>query len=314
VRHCLKCISFSPLSGKREGHLHPIPKGNLPFETIHIDHYGPVDNRVSLKKYILLVVDAFSKFVRLFPTKSTNAREAICCLQQFFQSYDKPKTIISDRGSAFTSQEFEDFLKDQEIQHIKIAVGSPQANGQVERVNRVIAPCIAKLSDVGEGCQWYKVLPEIEYAINNTVNRSTGTTPSQLVFGINQQGPCVDRLKDIVQAVVDPPNRDFDIIRDQAAQRTHLSQQRQKRDYDSRHKAPKKYKKGDLVMIRNFESTPGINKKMIPQFRGPYEVSRVLRHDRYVVSDPAGCQNTQRLYSGTWDVNNLRPWKVVADP
>ncbi|EFN72343.1 hypothetical protein EAG_00324, partial [Camponotus floridanus] len=68
------------------------------------------------------------------------------------------------------------------------------------------------------------------------------------------------------------------------------------------------YEKGDLVMIRNFESTPGINKKMIPQFRGPYEISRVLRNDRYVVSDPAGCQNTQRLYSGTWDVNNLRPW------
>lgn len=37
VRNCLKCISFAPVSGKPEGSLHPIPKGNIPFETIHID-------------------------------------------------------------------------------------------------------------------------------------------------------------------------------------------------------------------------------------------------------------------------------------
>lgn len=147
IRYCLKCISFSPTCGKLEGYLHPIPKGNLPFETIHVDHFGPVDKRVSFKKYILLIVDAFSKFVRLFATKTTSSKETIYYLQQFFQNYNKPKTIISDQGSAFTSQEFKNFLKEQDVQHIKIAVGSPQANGQAERINRIIAPCIAKLSN-----------------------------------------------------------------------------------------------------------------------------------------------------------------------
>lgn len=94
VRYCLKCISFSPVYGKPEGYLHPIPKGNLPFEIVHIDHFGPVDNQVSLKKYILLIEDAFSKFVRLFATKTTKAKETICCLQQFFQSYNKPKWLF----------------------------------------------------------------------------------------------------------------------------------------------------------------------------------------------------------------------------
>lgn len=98
------------------------PKGNLPFEIIHIDHFGPAD-QASLKKYILLVVNAFSKFVRLFATKTTNAKETICYLQQFFQSYNKPKVVISDRGSAFTSIDFGNFLKEQDVQHIKIAVG-----------------------------------------------------------------------------------------------------------------------------------------------------------------------------------------------
>lgn len=48
-------------------------------------------------------------------------------------------------------------------------------------------------------------------------------------------------------------------------------------------------------MIRNFDNTPGINQKMIPQFRGPYEITKILTYNRYVISDLPGLQNTQRL-------------------
>lgn len=34
---CLKCMYYSPVSGKVEGTLHNIPKGNIPFDVIHID-------------------------------------------------------------------------------------------------------------------------------------------------------------------------------------------------------------------------------------------------------------------------------------
>lgn len=57
---------------------------------------------------------------------------------------------------------------------------------------------------------------EIEYSINNTVNRSTGKSPSQIIFGMDQRGPCTDRLKDLLETVDNPPNRDLSIIRDQA--------------------------------------------------------------------------------------------------
>lgn len=65
---------------------------------------------------------------------------------------------------------------------------------------------------------------------------------------------------------------------------------------------------GDLVMIRNFENTPGISKKIIPQYRGPYEISKILKNNRYIISDPPGVQNTQRPYNGTWNVDNIRSW------
>lgn len=47
-------------------------------------------------------------------------------------------TIVSDRGTSFTSEAFEEFVNDYSIKHVKVATGSPQSNGQVERVNRFL--------------------------------------------------------------------------------------------------------------------------------------------------------------------------------
>lgn len=45
IANCLKCIAFSPSVGRGEGFLNVIPKGNAPFVTYHIDHYGPIDKQ-----------------------------------------------------------------------------------------------------------------------------------------------------------------------------------------------------------------------------------------------------------------------------
>lgn len=67
-------------------------------------------------------------------------------------------------------------------------------------------------------------------------------------------------------------------------------------------------------MIKNFDNASGVSKKMIPQFHGPYEIAKALRNNRYIIIDPPGFQNTQRLYKGIWDVNNIRPWLTPKDP
>jgi len=41
-----------------------IAQGNVPFEIIHIDHYGPVDNGRT-KKYMFVIIDGFTKYVSL---------------------------------------------------------------------------------------------------------------------------------------------------------------------------------------------------------------------------------------------------------
>jgi len=67
------------------------------------------------------------------------------------------------------------------------------------------------------------------------------------------------------------------------------------------------YQTGDLVLIRNLDSTPGVSKKLIPQFKGPYKVTKCMRNNRYVIADMEGCQNTRKPYIGVWEAHNMRP-------
>jgi len=64
-------------------------------------------------------------------------------------------------------------------------------------------------------------------------------------------------------------------------------------------------------MIRNFGPSMG---KLTPQFKGPYEVVKVFRNDRYLVSDLEGFQNTQRHYQGVWEGKNMRRWASNVNP
>lgn len=81
MNSCVKCIIHNKKLGKKEGFLNPIDKGCNPLQTIHLDHIGPMDITAKQYKYILMVVDAFSKFVWLYPTKSTGTEEVVSKLQ-----------------------------------------------------------------------------------------------------------------------------------------------------------------------------------------------------------------------------------------
>lgn len=312
ISNCLKCIEFNPKSGKEEGLLHCIPKGNIPFETIHIDHYGPLNKTRYKQKYIFEIIDGFTKFIKFYSCNSTSSKEVIKHLLNYFHNYSYPKVIISDRGSCFTSKEFSDFVQQNDIKHILIASGVPRANGQIERINRLLTPLLSKITDEKQA-DWDRVLYDVEFCINNTVNRSTGETPAKLLFGVHQSGKFKDNLREILESINDGENnraQDFEGIRTRAQHKIEDSQQVNKEYYDEKHKEAKRYKVGDYVMISNYDTTPGVSKKLIPKYRGPYQVSAVLPNDRYAVTDIVGYQNTQIPYDGVIAASRMKAYNA----
>lgn len=147
VRNCLKCIMYSGPVRANDQTLHSIPKAFVPFDNIHIDHLGPLDPVKSKRKHVLVIVDGFTKFVMLYPVIATGTRELLASLDRYFEYYARPRRIVSDRGSCFTSAEFGGFVSELNIQHTLLATASPQPNGQMERVNRVLTGMLAKITE-----------------------------------------------------------------------------------------------------------------------------------------------------------------------
>ncbi|KAK9711377.1 Integrase core domain [Popillia japonica] len=301
ISNCLKCISYSPVSGKQEEYLNIVPKGDLPFSTLHIDHYGPLDKTRYNHKHILLVVDGFTKFVRIYVCSSTNTNQVIRHLRNYFHTYSKPIQIVSDRGSCFTSKEFKDFIEANGIRHSLIATGTPRANGQAEIVNKMLTNICSKLA--ANTSKWDEVLDQVEFA-NNTLNRSTGQTPSMLLFGINQRGRIQDNLREYIEAQ-NETDRNLESIRQKSAENIVKNQEYNKPSHI--------YKIGDYVMVVNTDVTPGVSKKLIPKYRGPYMVTAVLDNDRYVVKDIPGFEVTQIPFEGIMAPSRMRPWFRTAE-
>ena len=59
VTCCISCLYYKAQTGKKPGFLHPIEKGSIPFETIHIDHLRPFTKTTRENEYVLGVICAY---------------------------------------------------------------------------------------------------------------------------------------------------------------------------------------------------------------------------------------------------------------
>lgn len=163
VNNCVTCILANRKQGRKEGFLHSIDKGDTPLATWHIDFLGPLASTPKGYRHILAVIDGFTKFCWLFPTKSVTAQEVIDKLTVMEATFGNPEKVVSDRGTAFTSKDFGDYCSEREIRHILITTGVPRANGQVERLNTIIINVLTKLS-LNKPDQWYRQVPKVDGA------------------------------------------------------------------------------------------------------------------------------------------------------
>lgn len=322
VAACLNCAFNKPSTSKASGFLHPIPKGNVPFHTLHMDHLGPFVRSKSGNSYLLGIIDGFSKFIFIRPVKNLKSKTTIKILTDIFSTIGSPKIIISDRGTSFTSATFKKYMHSIGARHILNAVATPRANGQIERYNRTILESLAASNHGMDEREWDTHIQKVQWSLNNTLNRSTGTTASDIVFGRRtmnpSEGPILNAIQDTAQVretehseQTNTDNQELETVRNEirrtAADNIEKSQKAMKTYYDN-HKAPTKFfKLGDLVMVPNHHlPATGKSKKLLPKFRGPFKISAVLKNDRYEISSIEGY--SKRRYKSVYPADSLKRW------
>ena len=150
-------------SGCAQGKLHKLPfpktatfRGEKVLDLIHTDLWGPA--RVTSaggKRYMLTITDDYSRFSKVYFLHSkTQVFEYFIEYKNWSERLHetKIKRVRSDNGGEFTSNEFEEYLRTEGIQHQKTVPYNPEQNGVAERLNRTLgdmARCMLNDKKIG---------------------------------------------------------------------------------------------------------------------------------------------------------------------
>jgi transposase InsO family protein len=160
--------------------LKPIVCSNV-FEMVSIDVAGPLATTKAGNRFIIIVVDNFSKYIEAIAVPDFTAETtANFIVNKVFCKYGVINSIHSDQGVNFESELIKEVCMLLKIKKIKSISYHPQSNGQVERAIQTIKAMIFVLC---RGTDWDVCLDQVIYGYNTAVNESTKHTPFEVVFG-----------------------------------------------------------------------------------------------------------------------------------
>jgi len=94
---------------------------------LHVDFAGPL-----LGSAFLIIVDAHSEWPEVIPIMMTTAEKTIAEARRVFSTHGLPEQLISDNRVQFTSDIFQQFLKENGIKHVCLAPYHPSHQPMVK--------------------------------------------------------------------------------------------------------------------------------------------------------------------------------------
>ena len=155
-----------------------------PFHTVHIDHKGPLNPMSDGKHHCLVVLDAFSRFMQVYPVKSTDVTHTIEAMSIFITFFWIPQKLVHDRRTSFVSIDFFTFVLDFKITPAARTKGSPWTEGKVELQNKPLRKSFRCYLSEG-GNNWAKLARQFVFPHNVSVNSCTGTAPYEIFLASN---------------------------------------------------------------------------------------------------------------------------------
>lgn len=181
ISNCTTCSKCKPQFYKPE--VSRLIKATSPFERLSVDFKGPLPSS-SHNKYLLTIIDEFSRFPFAFSCPNMTSETVIKCFSQLFSIFGMPAYIHSDRGSSFMSTDVRNFLHSRGIATSRTTPYNPQGNGQCERYNGIIWKSIslALNSKNLPIAAWECVMHDALHSIRTLLCTATNETPHERMF------------------------------------------------------------------------------------------------------------------------------------
>lgn len=286
--------------------MHLIPPGHRPFEIVHMDHMGPFVTSARGNKYVFVIVDNLTKFAIVRAVKDTKTVNVLRILEEFVREYGAPERIVSDRGTCFTSKQFEEFCRRHGIKHTVNSPRHPQANGQVERWDATLLPAIQSNLSNNDGKTWDRELRRVQSDINEMKHAYTGKSPFELVYGFLPRRDEGEMRKVTIdnESTYQKPEK----LREDARQKLVDAQAKYKQRHDLNRLRNVDFNVGSIVYMKTVPSATGESTKLHAKYRGPLIVVEKLLGDTYRVCDLNDDEKGRR-YASTAHASQMKLWQ-----
>ena len=103
-------------------------RATAPFHRISMDFKGPLPSSSSSNRYLLTIVDEYSRFPFAYPCRDISSATVIRCLTDLFSLFGLPTFVHSDRGQSFMSGAVKKFLLDHGVSSSRTCPYNPRGN------------------------------------------------------------------------------------------------------------------------------------------------------------------------------------------
>src|SRR5665811_273260 len=225
---------------------------------------------------IWVIVDRLTKVSHFIPVKTTYRSDQLAQLyvNKIVKLHGVPKTIVSDRGTQFTSKFWTSLHHAMGTKLSFSTAYHPQTDGQTERVNQILEDML-RACVLSYGSKWEDCLPFAEFSYNNSYQSSLQMAPFEALYGKKCRTPL--NWSDTGESKLFGP----DTLREAEEQvqlireRLKTAQSRQK-SYTDTKRRDLTFSIGDYVYLR---VTPlkgmqrfHVKGKLAPRYIGPFKV------------------------------------------
>lgn len=138
-------------------------------------------------RFLLLIVDAFSKRMTVVPVKKKDAKNMY---EAFLQAYSdktrRPLSLQTDLGTEFYNKQVQDLFKSMHVKHFSTHNSDTKAS-MAERAVRTLKQKIFKYQLHHLSRRYIDVLPDLVETYNNTLHHSIGMAPNEVTPANNEQ-------------------------------------------------------------------------------------------------------------------------------
>ena len=261
--------------------------GSIPtterWDILSIDLWGPLPFSRDGNKYVLTVVDSFTKWARAIPIpdkKMTTIAKHLW--RHVFSIFGMPNRIHHDQGSEFVNGILKALTEMLLIDDSRTTAYHPQGNPFAERIHQFFGKAIsAYVRDDQQN--WDEYLDAIILAYNNAIHDTLGVSPAQLMFGRDLRAPGALRIPDGIKEIdhKEFAKRFYEIItKAQLLVMSRIDQARLKRSLLSNDKPLTSFEEGAEVLLYVPRVKPGKVHKLTPYWTGPFKVNKRGLNDK----------------------------------